>query len=115
LGVAVEALSSAFLFGNFFFALIPSKKKWINDNLHLKSVPLTIDTETSLSLFSLPKEAHSFLPDLRQSFASQNRKRKSFAKKKCRFFCAHAARAPTFKKVGQNDHGGRCEDPNQTN
>jgi hypothetical protein len=49
----LERKKTAFLFGNFFFALASSKKKWMNGKRFLSSVALFIDTNTPISLFSL--------------------------------------------------------------
>ena len=45
-GYGRGALYSAFLFGNFFFALMVSKKKWTKDEMLPKLVALSLDTKT---------------------------------------------------------------------
>jgi hypothetical protein len=48
---------SPFLFGNFFFAALVPKKKWIKDKQSLSFVALSIDTKIPLTLFLLRKKA----------------------------------------------------------
>ena len=96
-GTGRVALCSAFLFGNFFFAPMPSKKKWVNDKLLRQFEALSTDTEIPLTLFLLRKKPQ----------------KKKLCKKKKGVFRLRGGRCyaqgATFEKVDKTIRLVRCE------